>query len=169
MIAAYCEGFGYQGWVFRFVSILGDRYTHGHVFDFYRQLKSNPHVLKILGNGKQRKSYLAISDCVAAIEHVTLGAGFRTAPGKTEVFNLGTDEYCEVVSSAGWICEKMGLKPEFEFSGGERGWVGDNPFIFLQTDKIRSTGWKPQFSIRQSVERTVEWLSQNEWVFEKRD
>ncbi len=168
MIAAYCEGFGYQGWIFRFVSILGDRYTHGHVFDFYRQLKENPEKLRILGNGKQRKSYLAISDCVSAIRQVT---EVKTAPldrGGVQIFNLGTDEYCEVVNSAEWICKKMGVSPAFEFSGGERGWIGDNPFIFLDTAKIRSTGWAPKHSIQQSVENTVAWLSANEWVFQKR-
>lgn len=170
MLAAYCEGFGFQGWIFRFVSILGDRYTHGHVFDFYRQLKENSQLLHILGNGKQRKSYLAISDCVAAIRHVTMGdaAPKPSDRGGVQIFNLGTDEYCEVLSSAEWICKKMGVSPRFEFSGGERGWVGDNPFIFLDTKKIRSTGWKPQYSIQQSVEQTVAWLSENEWVFKKR-
>jgi UDP-glucose 4-epimerase len=60
LIAAYCEGFGFQSWIFRFVSILGERYTHGHVFDFYRKLKEDPTVLPVLGNGQQKKSYLYI-------------------------------------------------------------------------------------------------------------
>ncbi len=170
LVQAYCEGFGFQGWIFRFVSILGDRYTHGHVFDFYHQLKQHPDHLRILGDGKQRKSYLSVVDCVAAIAHVVFGAG-RPAPsdkGSVQTYNLGTNEYCQVTDSVGWICRRMGLQPRLEFTGGDRGWVGDNPFIFLDTAKIRSTGWEPRHSIEKSVEQTVDWLSQNEWVFEKR-
>jgi UDP-glucose 4-epimerase len=169
LIQAYCEGYGFHGSIFRFVSILGDRYTHGHVFDFYAQLKQHPDRLRILGNGKQRKSYLAIQDCVAAITQVLLkNAPAPSDKGNVQTFNLGTDEYCEVNDSVGWICEKMGVTPALEYSGGERGWVGDNPFIFLETKKIRGTGWKPKHSIRESVGLTVDWLSRNEWVFEKR-
>jgi UDP-glucose 4-epimerase len=167
LIAAYCEGYGFQGSIFRFVSILGERYTHGHVYDFYQKLKKDPSVLLILGNGKQRKSYLAISDCIEAIHQVV----FASAPqdkGHVEIYNLGTDEYCEVRDSAQWISNALSVSPRFEFSGGERGWVGDNPFIFLETVKIRATGWKPRFSIEQSVKKTVQWLQENEWVFEKR-
>lgn len=170
MIQAYCEGYGMHASIFRFVSILGDRYTHGHVFDFYRQLKENPGKLRILGDGTQRKSYLAISDCVSAICQTVFSTSAQTPSdkGSVETYNLGTDEYCAVTDSVGWICKKMGVTPALEFSGGPRGWVGDNPFIFLDTAKIRSTGWKPKYSIEQSVGMTVEWLSRNEWVFEKR-
>ncbi len=167
LIAAYCEGFGFHGSIFRFVSILGDRYTHGHIYDFYQQLKSNPARLTILGNGKQRKSYLCVSDCIAAIEKVVANP-LALERGSVQVYNLGTDEYCEVADSARWICRTLGVTPEFHFTGGERGWVGDNPFIFLDTKKIQSTGWKPQLSIEQSVVRTTQWLQANEWVFAKR-
>jgi UDP-glucose 4-epimerase len=84
-----------------------------------------------------------------------------------EIFNLGTDEYCTVRDSIGWICTKLGLTPSLQFSGGNRGWIGDNPFIYLDTRKVRNTGWAPKFTIQQSVENTVDWLKANEWVFEK--
>jgi UDP-glucose 4-epimerase len=167
LIAAYCEGFGFKGFVFRFVSILGDRYTHGHIYDFYQQLKSNPSRLTILGNGKQKKSYLCISDCIAAIETVVLSPRASEAEA-VQIYNLGTDKYCEVADSARWICRTLGVTPEFYFTGGERGWVGDNPFIFLDTKRIQRTGWKPLLSIEQSVVRTTQWLQANEWVYEKR-
>src|SRR5262249_54570563 len=64
LISAYCEGFGFQGWIFRFVSVLGPRYTHGHVFDFFRKLSADPTRLEVLGNGTQRKSYMHVNDCV---------------------------------------------------------------------------------------------------------
>lgn len=164
LIAAYCEGFDFQSWIFRFVSILGERYTHGHVFDFYQKLKVDPSRLPVLGNGKQRKSYLYIQDCINAIL-----LAMEKASDKVNIFNLGVDDYCEVNDSISWICEELCVKPHLEYSGGDRGWIGDNPFIFLETKKIRSLGWKPKFSIREGVIKTIEYLRTNEWVFKARD
>src|SRR5262245_7340011 len=141
LIEAYAEGFGFQGYIFRFVSILGERYSHGHVFDFYRSLSTNPGELRVLGNGLQRKSYLYVHDCIDAML-LTI----EKAQEKVNVFNLGTDEYCEVNDSIDWITGHLGLKPTRTYTGGERGWIGDSPFIFLDTAKIRSLGWKPKLS-----------------------
>ena len=163
LIAAYCEGFGFQSWIFRFVSILGERYTHGHVFDFYQKLKADPNRLPVLGNGKQRKSYLYVQDCIDAIL-----LAMEKANDKVNIFNLGIDGYCEVNDSIGWICKELGVQPTLEYSGGDRGWIGDNPFIFLDTKKIQSLGWKPKYGIRDGVVKTVEYLQDNEWVFEAR-
>ena len=163
LIAAYCEGFGMQSWIFRFVSILGERYTHGHVFDFYRKLKADPSRLAVLGNGKQRKSYLYVQDCIDAM----LLALDRTQD-KVNILNLGVDNYCEVNDSIGWICDELGLQPQLEYSGGERGWIGDNPFIFLDTKKIQFVGWRPSLDIRAAIIRTVRYLRTNEWVFDGR-
>ncbi len=164
LIAAYCEGFGYQSHIFRFVSILGERYTHGHVFDFYKQLKSDPTTLRVLGNGKQRKSYLYVHDCIDAIL-----LAVEKATEKVNIFNLGTDNFCEVNDSIGWISETLGVSPKVHYAGGERGWIGDNPYIFLDTTKIRGLGWVPKLSIRESVVKTVEFLRSNEWVLEARE
>ena len=164
LITAYCEAFGFQSWIFRFVSILGERYTHGHVFDFYQKLKADPTFLAVLGNGKQRKSYLHVQDCIDAIL-----IAMEKAAEKVNIFNLGVDGYCEVNDSIGWICQELGVQPKLEFSGGDRGWIGDNPFIFLDTKKIQSLGWKPNYSIRDGVVKTVEYLRANEWVFEARE
>jgi len=163
LISAYCHGFGMRSYIFRFVSILGARYTHGHVFDFYKQLQNNPAQLNILGNGKQRKSYLHISDCISAM----LTACDKSNE-KINLFNLGTDEYVEVNQSIDVICEKLGVSPKRVYSGGQRGWIGDSPFIFLDTKKIRSLGWKPQYDIRASVKDTVRWIGENEWILEAR-
>ena len=164
MIAAYCEGFGFQSWIFRFVSILGERYKHGHVFDFYRELKQNPSRLEVLGNGKQRKSYLYIQDCIDAIL-----LALEKSNESVNVLNLGVDGYCEVNDSIGWICEELGVSPKLEYTGGDRGWIGDNPFIFLDTSKIRDLGWKPKLSIQNGVLKTIQYLKTNEWVFEEKD
>jgi len=168
LVHSYCEGFGFEGYVFRFVSILGERYTHGHVLDFFRQLIDHPDRLKVLGDGTQRKSYLYVQDCLSAMLHV-LNAGLaRKARHRVEVFNLGTDEYVQVNDSIRFICGALGLKPRLEYSGGDRGWVGDNPFIFLDTKKIRATGWKPHLTIEHSILRTLRWLQENRWVFQHR-
>lgn len=163
LIQAYCEGFHFQSYIFRFVSILGERYTHGHVFDFYKQLLHDPNKLFILGNGQQKKSYLYIQDCIDAIL-----LAMDRAQDKINIFNLGTDEYCQVNDSIGWICDYLGVSPEKIYAGGERGWVGDNPFIFLDTSRIRSLGWKPKLSIREGITQTIQFLYHNSWVLEKR-
>ena len=169
MISSYCEGYGFEGYIFRFVSILGERYTHGHVFDFYKQLLDHPESLKVLGDGNQRKSYLYVQDCVSAMLHVmNLGSATKAKHG-VEIYNLGTNEYVQVKDSIGFICGALDLKPRIEFTGGERGWIGDNPFIFLETEKIRSTGWKPTLTIEQGIGRTLEWLQQNRWVYAERE
>jgi UDP-glucose 4-epimerase len=164
LIAAYCEGFGFQSWIFRFVSILGERYTHGHIFDFYKQLRQHPTHLDVLGNGKQRKSYLYVHDCIDAILLAMAGSN-----DKVNIFNLGVDDYVEVDDSIGSICEVLGVNPQLNYAGGDRGWIGDNPFIYLATDKIHGLGWKPKLSIREGVVKTVQYLKANEWVLEGRD
>jgi len=168
LIQSYCEGFGFEGYIFRFVSILGERYTHGHVFDFYRQLLEHPDCLRVLGDGTQRKSYLYIGDCVDAMLQVIQMQTALKARHRVEIYNLGADEYVRVNDSIRFICQALGLKPKLEYSGGNKGWVGDNPFIFLDTQKIRATGWNNKLSIQQGIIRTLEWLQQNRWVYEHR-
>ena len=167
-IHAYCEGYGFEGYIFRFVSILGERYTHGHVFDFYKQLLDHPDHLKVLGDGTQRKSYLYIGDCLEAMLHVVNRATAGQAKHHVVTYNLGADEYVEVNNSVKYICRALGLKPKLEYTGGNKGWVGDNPFIFLDTKKIRATGWKSTLTIEQSILRTLQWLQKNQWVLQRR-
>ena len=167
LIHAYCVGYGFEGYVFRFVSILGERYTHGHIFDFYKQLTEHPGRLQVLGDGTARKSYLYVQDCLAAMQHVMKAGLARQAKHRVEVFNLGTDHYVRVNDSIGFICDALGLKPQIEYTGGDRGWIGDNPYIFLETNKIRAAGWAPQLTIEQGIRRTLDWLRHNAWVYEK--
>ena len=163
LIQAYCEGYGFTGTIFRFVSILGERYSHGHVFDFYRKLRQDPGQLAVLGNGHQRKSYLYVQDCVDAI---LLAVERQTQ--KVAIFNLGTNEYCEVNQSIGWICKHLGVEPKLDYTGGERGWVGDSPFIFLDCSRIRALGWAPKLSIQEGVIATLNYLQANHWLLESR-
>jgi UDP-glucose 4-epimerase len=152
-IQAYSEGFGIRSLIFRFVSLLGERYTHGHVVDFTKQLREHPSHLRVLGNGQQRKSYLYVGDCIEAML-----VALRASPNRLGIYNLGTDEYCQVNDSIGWICEALSVRPELSYSGGDRGWIGDNPFIYLDCTKMRELGWRPTMSIRDAVVRTVRWL-----------
>ncbi|MCX7819828.1 MAG: NAD-dependent epimerase/dehydratase family protein [Kiritimatiellae bacterium] len=163
LIEAYCEGFGFQCWIFRFVSILGEHYSHGHVFDFYRKLLADPTELEVLGDGHQRKSYLYVQDCLDA-----MWLAIERADRRVNIFNLGTDEYCEVNDSVRWICEELGVRPRLRYTGGIRGWVGDSPFIFLDTRRIRSLGWSPKLSIREAIVRTLRYLQANRWLLEAR-
>lgn len=169
LLAAYAEGAQIdEAYIFRFVSILGERYTHGHVFDFYKQLVEHPDRLRVLGDGSQRKSYLYVQDCIDAMLHVTRNATAKDAKHRTQVYNLGTPEFVQVNDSIGFICAALGLNPKLEYTGGNRGWIGDNPFIFLDTKKIQSTGWKPKLTIEQGIIKTLRWLEANRWVYEAR-
>jgi UDP-glucose 4-epimerase len=163
LITAYTEGYGLRSQIFRFVGILGERYTHGHVYDFVKSLLAEPSTLHILGDGTQRKSYLHVADCIDAML-----IALERAPTKLGVFNLGTDEYCRVTDSVGWITARMNCHPRLSYSGESRGWIGDNPFVWLDTRRIRSLGWQPKFGIQEAVERTVDWLVDSSWVFQER-
>jgi UDP-glucose 4-epimerase len=163
MIAAYAEGYGIRARIFRFVSILGERYSHGHVFDFMMQLAKHPESLHVLGDGKQCKSYLYVQDC---IEGILLGCKATDDP--IQIFNLGTDEICQVLDSVGWITGRLKLSPQLSFSGGRQGWIGDIPLIHLDTSRIRTLGWRPKRGIREAVELTVDWLDANRWIFTRR-
>jgi UDP-glucose 4-epimerase len=163
LLQAYAEGFGIRAWIFRFVSILGERYSHGHVLDFFSALRRDPTRLHILGDGRQRKSYLYVRDCVSAML-----LAIERSKEPVSILNLGTDQFCTVDQSAGWICEELGLSPECTYGGGSRGWVGDSPFIFLDCSRMRSQGWSPSLSIPEAVKRTVRYLRDNEWLLEAR-
>lgn len=160
-IEAFSEGFDLQVYIFRFVSILGERYTHGHVIDFYKQLQVHPDHLDVLGNGKQRKSYLYVQDCIDAML-----LAIEKADKKVNIFNLGTGEYCEVDDSISWICQHLGISPQRRYDGRDRGWVGDNPFIFLDCSAMRALGWRPRLSIREAVIRTITYLQNTPAVLE---
>lgn len=163
LIEAYSTGFGFQVFIFRFVSILGERYTHGHVFDFYRKLLNDPTSLHILGDGKQKKSYLYVQDCIDAIF-----VALEKSKNQVNIYNLGRPDYAVVNNSVKWICKYLKVSPKITHSGGSRGWIGDSPLILLDTRKINRLGWKPKVSIEDAVVKTISWIQENEWVFSAR-
>ena len=169
IISAYCNAFDIEGYCFRFVSLLGPRYPHGHVYDFVKKLKIDPKSLEILGDGTAKKSYLHINDCIAALMLVC--EEYRPAKnkqGRFDVFHLGMEEFIEVKESAQLIATELGLSPNFAFGSNKRGWIGDNPFVFLDISKIKKLGWIPSHTIRDSIRETANWLVTNDWIFKER-
>jgi UDP-glucose 4-epimerase len=162
LIEAYAAGYGLTGLIFRFVSILGERYTHGHLVDFYRALKRDPSRLVVLGDGRQQKSYLYVGDCLDAMLVALEHHGMR--PG-AHVYNLGADETVIVDESVRAVCAHLGVQPQIEHTGGRRGWVGDSPLIHLDTTRIRGLGWRPRHTIAQAIDTTLRWFDANEYAW----
>jgi UDP-glucose 4-epimerase len=165
MISAYATGYGFTGLVFRYAAILGERYTHGHLYDFYCGLKRDPTQLRVLGDGDQNKSYLYIQDCIDGM--LLAAERHRDEPG-AHIYNLGTEETFLVRNSARTVAEHLELSPEYNFTGGRVGWIGDSPLIHLDTARIRSLGWKPKLTIREGVISTLRWLDANEYAWRER-
>lgn len=166
LIGAYAHGFDFTGLVFRFVSILGERYTHGHVYDFFRALKADPTRLRVLGDGRQEKSYLYVGDCVSAIE--TAVKQHDGDAGTLHVYNLGTDETVILDRSVEIITRRLDVGPAIEHTGGARGWPGDSPLIHLDCTRIRALGWRPTLTIEESIVGTLDWLEANPYVLAER-
>lgn len=162
-ISAFCEDFGMQSWIFRFVNILGAANNHGVVGDFIRKLKKDAHSLYILGNGKQRKSCLHISDCISGI-----AAGVAHGKEATNLYNIGNDDWVAVDEIAAQVVAAMGLKNvKYKYSGGERGWLGDMPFVFLDNKKLRATGWKPSMPSKEAVFRAASEMLSSQDIGDK--
>lgn len=152
LISAYCFMFDLSGCAFRFGNVVGPRQTHGVGFDFVRRLVADPTRLGILGNGSQSKSYIHVSDVVAAVVHAN-----RHSTKRFEIFNVATGDYITVTEIAELAVECLALPvhPRFEYSGGDRGWKGDVPVVRLNTDRIRSLGWKCRRSSREALRASL--------------
>lgn len=163
-IATFCEYYSITAYIFRFVSWVGERYTHGLVFDFLKKLEKDPSKLYILGDGTQKKSYLYVKDGVNAIFTI-----IDKAKEKINIFNLGNNEILTVTESAKEITDKAGYKNvEFEYEGGDKGWIGDNKYVLLDTEKLQRLGWKPSKTTRESLRITTRYLQDNPEIIKKR-
>jgi UDP-glucose 4-epimerase len=155
LLASYCAMFGLTACAFRFGNVVGARQTHGVGFDFVRRLTEDPTHLRILGDGRQSKTYVHVSDVVEAVLHASgqVKSGFA-------VFNVGTGDAVTVTEIAEIAVERLGLKtkPRFEYTGGDRGWKGDVPVVRLDTERIRSLGWTPTMNSRQAIDRSLQEL-----------
>jgi UDP-glucose 4-epimerase len=158
LIEAYSNYFDIDAYIFRFVSWIGPRYSHGVIYDFYHKLKNNPKILNILGDGSQVKSYLDVKDGVEGIFMV-----LEHSPKGVNIYNLGHDESMNVVDLANIVISEMGLSNvKFKFMGGKRGWKGDSPVVLLDTSKIKDLAWNPRIDIESGIRRTVKFLIENE-------
>lgn len=154
LITSYSHTFDMQAWIFRFANIVGPRSTHGITVDFIKKLKENPGRLEILGDGKQEKSYLHVSECVDAIL-------FAIEKSKEEVniFNIGSEDTISATEIGQVVTEEMGLSDvEFVYTGGSRGWKGDVPRMRLGIEKLKAIGWKPVYTSENSVRETARAL-----------
>lgn len=159
LITAYCHNFGMKCWIFRFANIIGRRGTHGILVDFIEKLKKDPTRLEILGNGKQRKSYLLIEECVDAMFFAVKNSG-----EEVNIFNLGSEDQIEVSRIAGILVEELELKNvRFEYTGGVRGWKGDVPLMLLGTKKINKLGWKNKYSSEEAIRKTTKMIIEERW------
>jgi UDP-glucose 4-epimerase len=140
-----------RSWIFRFANIIGARSGHGVITDFIRKLRANPHELEILGDGKQTKSYLEVRECIRAIMFVV-----HHTQDPVNTYNIGSEDWISVTEIADILCQEMGLSPEYRYTGGSRGWVGDVPKMQLDISRLKSLGFIPEISSRESVRVAVQ-------------
>jgi UDP-glucose 4-epimerase len=143
-------------WAFRFGTVLGERCRRGAIWDFEHKLLKNPAELEILGNGKQSKDYLSVGDCVDGIM-----LGYQKSSKPVNIFNLGLQEQTTVDELADIVIEEMGLSGvRKRYTGGVRGWIGDNPVVCLSIKKIQELGWRPKSSPEEIIRQTARWTLQ---------
>jgi UDP-glucose 4-epimerase len=154
---AYTEFAPIRFWAFRFATAVGERCRRGVIWDFVHKLKKNRNELEILGNGKQSKEYLYVTDCVDGM--IT---GYLKSKDKTNIFNVGLDEQTLVDRVADIVIEEMGLRNvSRRYTGGVKGWIGDNPRVILSIDKLKRLGWRTNTTAENAIRRTVRWTIDN--------
>jgi UDP-glucose 4-epimerase len=154
-IYTYASYYDWKAYIFRFVSWIGERYTHGIVCDLMRKLRSNPDCLELLSDGTPRKSSLYVKDGVEAIFTI-----LRKGKEQINVYNLGHTEVLTVDQMVNIILEESGVNPVKKYLGGKRGWKGDNDFVHLDTAKLRKLGWEPKTSIGAGMRKTITYLKE---------
>ncbi len=155
---AYTQLAPINTWSFRFANVVGERCRRGVIWDFVHKLEMNPRELEILGDGKQSKEYLYVKDCVEGIM-----LGYEKTSEDVNIFNLGLEEQTTVDKVADIVIEEMKLKNvNRRYTGGSRGWIGDNPIINLSIEKMKKIGWQPKVSSEEAIKRTVRWIIGNE-------
>jgi len=157
LVSTYAHSHDIQSWVFRFANIVGPRLRGAVIPDFIEKLRENPESLTILGDGRQQKSYMHVSECVEAMRFAV-----EHADGAHNVFNLGTRTTTSVDRIADIVAEELGLDPDYEYTGGDRGWTGDVPRMRLSIEKLAALGWDPAQSsddaVRQSARELIDEL-----------
>jgi len=156
VVSTYAHSHGIQSWVYRFANIVGPRQRGTVVPDFIEKLLDDPETLEILGNGRQEKSYLHVEECVDAMTHVVEHAD----SDDLNVYNLGTRTTTSVNAIADIVADELGADPEYEYTGGDRGWTGDVPKMRLSIEKLSALGWEPSRSSDESVREAARVLAE---------
>jgi len=153
LISTFAHSYGIQSWVFRFANIVGPNQRGTVIPDFIEKLDADPSRLEILGDGRQEKSYMHVTDCVDAIQHVV-----ESADDDLNIYNLGTKTTTSVTEIADIVSEELDVDPDYAYTGGERGWTGDVPKMRLSIQKLDALGWEPEASSHESVRRATREL-----------
>ncbi len=152
-ISSFCENYGFKAWITRFPNVVGERATHGAIYDFIKKLKKNPNELEVLGNGTQIKPYLYVKDLVEAILLI-----WKSTNEKINYFNLGVETRTTVKEIAEMVIDEMGLNAVIKYTGGNRGWVGDVPTFSYSLDKIHALGWNPKVTSNEAVRKSIRYI-----------
>lgn len=145
-ISAFSSTYGIQTWIARFPNVVGERFTHGVIYDFIHKLEKNPEELEVLGDGEQCKPYVYVKDLVAGILYI-----IDHADERYNVYMLGSDTRTKVKEIACMVIEEMGLAAKIRYTGGDRGWTGDVPEFKYDLKKINSLGWHASYDSNESV------------------
>lgn len=152
-IQAYASYYNWQFFIFRFVSFIGERYTHGIIFDVLKNIKKNPQILNLLSDGTPKKSSVYIKDGIEAIFKV-----IDSSSSQKNIFNIGHDDILTVDEIVGIILKVANVKIKKKYKGGDKGWIGDNNFVYLDNTKLKKLGWKTMYSFKEGIEKTVLYL-----------
>ena len=164
LIQAHCAAYGARAWVFRYVSITGPRYSHGFIYNFFRELNKNPNYLYVHGGRNQLKSYLDVDDCVDAMLTIV-----DRATDRVNTFNVGNLSTIGLPDSIPIITKFMGIEPKVIWSENEVGWIGDSRVNHLDVTKLMNLGWQPKYTIEETIVRTLNWLNANRWILDVRE
>lgn len=149
-ISAFSNGYDIQVWIARFPNVVGERFTHGVIYDFIKKLRANPAELEVLGNGEQFKPYIYVKDLVDGIMFVC-----RTANGRYNVFNMGVESRTRVKDIARMVIEEMGLRAAIRYTGGDRGWLGDVPGFRYDLSRIHTLGWRASMTSDEAMKLAI--------------
>ncbi len=155
LVSKHVDSNQFSAWIFRFANIVGPRLRGAVIPDFIQKLRADPTTLEILGNGRQKKSYMYIDDCIDAMIYV-----IETVSEFPAIYNLGTRSTTSVTQIAEIVAEELGIKPTFEYTGGDRGWQGDVPKMQLDIERLTKIGWEPTLESNEAVRRATKKLKQ---------
>lgn len=150
-ISAFASTYHIQTWITRFPNVVGERFTHGVIYDFIHKLQKNPNELEVLGNGEQCKPYVYVKDLVAGIQFV-----INNSNEPYNVYMLGSDTRTKVKEIAAMVIEEMGLNASIRYTGGDRGWVGDVPEFRYDLTKVNNLGWKASYDSNGAVRKAIQ-------------